>query len=195
MSMKHKYDIDKMLLSMVGYKGLFYPGIFANKNIPAKKGDYKIDSVKTEVLANTSTGQVLYDKRSGFMPVKLGWIRIPYAVMTVSGKKTIVETPLVGAQGTVKELISVDDWQITIAGILETGLGIYPEDDIREIITLYNSNESVSLISAFSDIIFDYGSDKVVITDISFPPMDGCEDMQAVKIECTSDAPYELIIE
>lgn len=206
MSMKHKYDIDKMLLSLIGYKGLFYPGIFANKKGQINEGGlldgkYELSTQAPAFNMFTSTGKYLYEPIGGddvttvFMPITVGGIFLPYAVMTISGKKTIVETALTGAKGTIKELISVDDYNISIAGILCNTDGIYPESEIREIVELYNKNESVPLISALTDMVFDKGCDKVVITNISFPPMDGCEDMQAVKIECTSDAPYELIIE
>ncbi|MEG2122088.1 MAG: DUF6046 domain-containing protein, partial [Rikenellaceae bacterium] len=155
--------------------------------------DYNIDSFKTDAATSTATGTVLYDEDGLFMPVTIGGLKIPFAVMTISGKKTIVETALVGAKGTVKELVSVDDYAITIAGMLYNGT-MYPELEISRFMELYLTNESVSLVSAFSDVVFNYGSDKVVIKSVSFPPMGGCEEMQAVKIECVSDAPYELII-
>ena len=42
---------------------------------------------------------------------------IPNAVISIRGKKSIVETAMVGRKGTVKELISVDDYEIRIAGV------------------------------------------------------------------------------
>lgn len=203
--MTHKFDIGKMLISLVGYKGLFYPGIYAN--IPSTintgglyDGKYVLPSSAPAFNSLTSTGKQLYDfdpvTLSGiaFMPVSIGGITLPLAVMTVSGKKTIIETALTGAKGTVKELISVDDFNISIAGMLYNAEGVYPEDQIREFMELYNTNESVHLVSAFTDMVLGY-SDQVVIKSISFPPMPGCEEMQAVKIECVSDAPFELIID
>lgn len=206
MSMTHKYDIGKMLLSMVGYKGLFYPGIFANKKSQINEGGlldgkYTLPSTASTSGMFTSTGKPLYEMIPGgdmllaFMPVTIGGILLPYAVMTISGKKTIVETALTGAKGTIKELISVDDYNLSIAGVLCNPDGVYPEQEIREFMELYNKNEAVSLVSAFTDMIFELGNDKVVLKSISFPPINGCEEMQAVKIECVSDAPFELIIE
>ncbi|MEG0499905.1 MAG: DUF6046 domain-containing protein, partial [Rikenellaceae bacterium] len=38
---------------------------------------------------------------------------IPNAIISCTGKKTIVETPMVGRKGAVKELINVDDYEIS----------------------------------------------------------------------------------
>ena len=37
--------------------------------------------------------------------------------------------------------------------------------------------------------------DRVVITDIQYPPTPGVEDGQAVTIECETDSPFELIVQ
>ncbi len=42
-------------------------------------------------------------------------LELPDAIISITGKKTIVETAMVERKGTVKELISVDDYDITIA--------------------------------------------------------------------------------
>lgn len=187
--MEHKFDVVKILKSAIGYKGLPFPGAF-----------YGID--KATFKEFTDKGTRLYKKdhlgRWYFLPVTFktegGEIEFPTAVISVTGKKTIVETHMVGRKGSVKELINVDDYKVSLAGFIQTTDRTYPENEIVEIMELFNINKSVELISALTDLIFDEG-DKVVITDISFPPTAGLEDGQVVKINCVTDKPFELIIE
>lgn len=204
--MKHKYDITNILIGLVGYRGLPFPGAFTP---PRPNGTYKGDS-QEDYEINTQAaprqeyikGTRLYaqDKlgRWYFMPVRLkhkaiqtgdNTIELDYAVVSITGKKQIVETPLVGHKGSVKELISIDDYKISITAFVQGDNGTYPADAIIAIRELYNINEAVELISVFTDLLFDEG-DKVVVTDISFPATPGIEDGQAVKLELVTDKPF-----
>ena len=110
------------------------------------------------------------------MPVELNGIEIPNAVISIRGKKTIVETPMVGRKGTVKELISVDDYEIRIAGVaLDND---FPDRQISELNELYNVKE-----------------DKVVIKSMDFAEMRGCETAQVFTMELVTDRSFELIVE
>ncbi len=72
--------------------------------------------------------------------------------------------------------------------------GTWPEDEIERMRDLYNVNESVNLLCALTDLILDE-DDRVVITGIDFPSTPGIEDGQVIRIECTTDKPFELIVE
>ena len=112
----------------------------------------------------------------------------------MSAKKNIVETPLVGRKGAVRELISSEDFKVSIRAVARTEDGTYPADQIVAFKELYNVNEAVELKSVLTDLLFDE-NDKVVITDMSFPETPGVEDEQEVEIECVTDKPFELTIE
>jgi hypothetical protein len=201
--MTPKFDIGKALLSYIGYKGLPYPGAFMFM-LPKrrKQPEYEGAPQAQPQREFTDKGTRLYKKdhlgRWYFMPVTFiadgKEYEIPEAVLSITGKKTIIETPMVGRKGSVKELINIDDYKVSIAGYISSQDGSYPEDAITEIRELFNVNRSVELVSALTDLIFDDG-DKVVITDISFPSTPGVEDGQIVKIECITDKPFELIID
>lgn len=191
-------------MSAAGYKGLPYPGVFFGmaKTGHISESDYDAPEAATPFKEFTDKGTRLYKKdhlgRWYFMPVTFktenGEMEFPTAVVSVTGKKTIVETHMVGRKGSVKELINVDDYKVSLAGFIQTTDRTYPENGIVEVMELFNTNKAVELISALTDLIFDDG-DKVVITDISFPPTAGLEDGQVVKLECVTDKPFELIIE
>ena len=117
---------------------------------------------------------------------------IPNAVISINGKKTIVETAMVGRKGTVKELISVDDYEINIAGVaLDSD---FPDSQIAELNDLYNINEAVTLKCALTDIFLEE-EDKVVLKSIDFQEMRGCETSQVFKMNLVTDRSFELILE
>ena len=199
-----EYNIPNLLASIVGFRGLPFPGaVFPNR--PGgnyKGGSFEAETEATERQERTKRGSTLYKQdfrgRWYFMPVvfehpDVGQVEIPYAVISVTGKKNIVETQLVGRKGSVKELINLDDYRITIAGFIQSTDGSYPEDEIVQVRDLYSVNESVELICALTDLILDE-DDKVVITDIDFPSTPGIEDGQVIRIECLTDKPFELIL-
>ena len=196
-----QFNLGDMLLNVIGYKGLPYPGGF----IPDAPGKYKADGYEypgEQASEKTSSdfGSTLRKKdaqgRWYFMPIALEHkgteYEIPNAVISIRGKKSIVETAMVGRKGTVKELISVDDYEIRIAGVcLDVD---FPDQQITALNELYNINESVTLKCALTDIFLDE-EDKVVIKSIDFAEMKGCETAQVFTMELVTDRSFELILE
>jgi len=113
------------------------------------------------------------------------------AVISITAKKTIVETPLVGRKGSVKELISIDDYEIKLM-IVFSG-DDYPEYDVLDLVTLWEINESVNMNCAVTDY-FLQEDNKVVIKTLDFPAMEGNEDMQVIILTLLSDKNFELEI-
>ena len=196
-----QFNLGDMLLNVIGYKGLPYPGGF----IPDAPGKYKADGYEypgEQASEKTSSdfGSTLRKKDAQghwyFMPIALEHkgteYEIPNAVISIRGKKSIVETAMVGRKGTVKELISVDDYEIRIAGVcLDVD---FPDQQINALNELYNINESVTLKCALTDIFLDE-EDKVVIKSIDFAEMKGCETAQVFTMELVTDRSFELILE
>lgn len=201
--MKHRFNIPNLLLSYIGHKGLIYPGLFVNKLDKTGKiytgEDFNDIPDAPDARMNLASGTPLYKEDERllgnyyFMPVILGDVEIPAAVISMTGKKSIVKTALTEHRGTVKELISVDDYDISIIGTLYNSDHRYPEEEIAQVRDLYSRNESVKLISALSDLLLEQ-DDMVVIESIKFPETAGNEEMQVVELTCVSDAPFELEI-
>lgn len=219
--MQHKYDIRKLLLSTLAYKGAIYPGIFSgslDKNVlafPALDYDKMPETFTTKYFTDGGTPirKSNYLGRYYFMPVyissanidfatpdehigttkKIGF-EIPHAVISITGKKTIVETPLTGRSGTVKELISTDDYEISITGVIESNDRInYPEAEVAMMKQLFEMNQSVELISALSDIVLGNNT-KIVLKSCNFPVSGAVEYAQVVEFTAVSDQPFELEI-
>ena len=131
-----------------------------------------------------------------FMPVVLVHkgkeYEMPNSLISIRGKKHIVSTPMVGRKGTVKELISMEDYEIRIQGV---ALGTdWPDDQLADIKEIYAVNESVQLKCALTDIFMDE-EDMVVIKSIDIPEMRGVEHAQTYSLDLETDRSFELIME
>lgn len=141
-------------------------------------------------------GSNLPSGRSVFMPVQIGELLLPNEpTVFISGRKEIVKTRLAGSKrkGSVKELIGVDDYVITIRGIAIThnSTTVYPEATVKGIIDLYNQNASLEIRSAITNLLGIY---RVVIESIDFPEMIGVQHAQAYQLKCVSDEEFVLEI-
>lgn len=175
--MATSFDIQKIFRDTWGY----HPPVF-DVSVQPEQSSKKIDYFAKGLFG-----------RPYFMPVKLGEVNLPNPVIKITSKKTIVETAMVNRVGTVKELISLEDYRINIKGIIITEDNSYPEDDIRTIHELYKQNTSFPIISALTNI-FLTDDNKVVITDITWPEVSGTQNVKTYEMNLVSDHPFDLII-
>lgn len=196
-----EFNIKDILLSILGYKGLPYPGAWfpdVKRKNQTEDFTYYGDSLDEKLY--TDKGTLLRKKdaqgRYYFMPVfflyKDKSYEIPNALISFTGKKTIVETPMVGRKGSVKELINIDDFEISIQSIAQAE--DFPEAALVELNEIYNINESITLKCALTDLFLEQ-DDKVVIRSIDLSDMKGTETFQVFKMELVTDRSFELIIE
>lgn len=194
----------EILQNVAGYKGLPFPGAWIQGKFDRggyTGENYSPDSRQEPVKEYSNKGTALYKKdllgNYYFLPVVFMYAGKEYeitcAMISITGKKNIVSTPLVGRKGTVKELINEDDYQINITGVIIGSGHQFPEEQLDEIKELYSVNEAIELKCALTDVFLSEG-DKVVITDISFPQSGQTEYTQAVEIQCISDRAFELIL-
>ena len=70
------------------------------------------------------------------------FLRIDTVLITVTGSKNIIKTPIVGRRGTVKEYISMGDYQINVKGAIfpdqtkTSNANVYPRDRVDLLIQL-----------------------------------------------------------
>lgn len=168
------------------------------QRVLADPADYTVDidsgnngefvTVRNAINQNLPTGKPL------FMPVKIGGIVLPNEPsMTLSSRKNIIETSLVGStrRGTVKELIAIEDWSITIKGIAinyDSPFN-YPEDVVKSLNNLYEKNEAVEIQSGLTSLLGIY---RIVIQEVIFPEMIGVQHAQAYQFTCVSDEEFLL---
>lgn len=172
-----------------------YEYIFGYK-VPDKSDSIKIEQAAAR-LEGSSLGQPYYETdlfgREFFMPVKLDGYLIPFAVIGMTWKKTIVKEAMPERGGCVKEIISVDDYEFNIKGLLVSPDNAFPEQGIIDIHNIFKKNNSVQLRSALTAIVLSGTySERVLITDVKWPPSSGVEHVKAFDITVESDMVYEL---
>lgn len=196
-----EFNIAKVLVSALGYKGLPYPGVwFPSGKITGKEPEYQYEGQAKDVRTHSDLGSVLRKQdaqgRYYFMPVVLERkgkeYEIPNSVISFTGKKNIVETAMVGRKGSVKELINIDDYEISIQGVVQSD--DFPEAELVELNELYNINESVILKCALTNVFLEE-DDKVVIKSLDVSDMKGTDSFVIIKMSLITDRNFELIIE
>lgn len=202
--MTHRFDVAGLLLDAARLRGKRYSGMPDAENAaryqaaPAYEGMPGASALRSETAGGVPIRRQDATGRWYFMPVwvrsSLGEMELPCAVIRVTGKKRIVETPLVGRRGAVNELVSVDSYQVEVTVALVGEDGNYPEELVKQLRDLYELNEAVELVSALTDLVFET-DDKIVIESIDLPAMGGVEDVQIVKLKAHTDAAVELVIE
>lgn len=144
--------------------------------------------MRNSIKSNLPTGQPV------FMPVRLGGLVLPNEPsLIINSRKNIVETALAGStrRGTVKELISIEDWSVTIRGVAINYASklVYPEDIVKDLRDLYEQNESLEIMCALTNLLGIY---RLVIREFELPEMIGIQHAQAYQFICTSDEDFIL---
>jgi hypothetical protein len=125
---------------------------------------------------------------------------VPEAVVSVTRRKEIVTTRVVGGNGTVKEFIADDDVDISITiGIVATKNGDektlawdeYPEDELRKMRKILDARKSIDVFSDFLDL---FEISKIVVTDYNLVQSTHTN-RQVVTINAVSDADYVIYSE
>lgn len=123
-------------------------------------------------------------------------VMLPYAVVAITAQKRIVETTLVEQGGTLKELIGLEDYVISIKGLMVGKDNVFPEADIAALRDLYECNIPISMQCALTDIFLlrphRNGSEKVVIKDLKWPFIKGYPSIRPYELTLLSDHPFRL---
>ncbi len=120
-------------------------------------------------------------------------LTIDDAIVSVSLKKEIVRTALVGLNGTIKEYINQSDYDIRISvGIVATRDGQivdeYPQEGISIVRDFLLENEALEVQSIFLDL---FGIDQMVIADFSLSQQTA-SNRQVIEIKAISDREYVI---
>lgn len=127
---------------------------------------------------------------------------LPYSVIKITGKKTIIRTPLPERIGTVKEQYNIDDYKISIKGFLigdKIVAAGFPEDDLYNLKQLYEAKTAVTIDNALSNIFLTnndldfFEQRRVVITNLELPEVQGGrKNVRPFALEMESDSVFTL---
>ena len=142
---------------------------------------------------NSGDGLLVGDNTTGSL--KDWWL--PYPVISITSRKTIIETPLTERRGTVKELINIQDYEIVVKGFIISNTNEFPEADVTTLRDLYEQNIALSIQCPLTDIFLlrpdRSGSDQVVIKELIFPSIAGVKNVRPYELRLVSDEPFNLI--
>jgi hypothetical protein len=206
-------DIEKMRKifgATWGFIGLPFPEMII-KGLPTKQeGKFQAEEFnlydKNETVLGISELGVQYRAINSmgsevFMPV---WLSehdrnateylLPNTVMSITSRKNIVTTPLVNRDGSVKEEISLGDWEIQIRGVLIGRYNNYPEAEKQIMVEWYKRRKAFNIQNVRTAICLDK-NEKVVITELKFPEIRGFENTQPYEMRLLSDLEFSLYVE
>lgn len=146
----------------------------------------------TPVVADiTFEGGSYTDNETGRL-ITFPTLTLQTVLITVSQPKRIIKTDIQGRNGTVKEYIGMDDFQITINGILTAGNGIFPVEDMSDLRDIFKAPVSIPVISRYLQLLEIF---NIVVEEYTFDQEAGGYSKQNFTLNCVSDAPVELIIQ
>lgn len=160
--------------------------------------ELRADKVETIIEGGSELISQLGNKL--FMPCELndeyslGKFQLPNEpIVEVRGGKRIVKTEIDGMDGTFKELFSLDDYQVTIRGLIvqEDGSNNYPQEAVR---TLRDFCELQHEVTINCEITNYFNIAQIVIESWEFPALEGFPGVQPYILNCLSDKDYKLVL-
>ena len=194
------------------------PGEGFKPNLPAVSGYTKGKRVEQ----GTSAGSDYYRTdgvlgREYFMPVIITYptgalqnnngvvqpngqtatISLPFPIVSIKGRRKIIDTPLTERTGTVQEYINSEGYEIRIRGFIIAATNDYPEATVVQMRKLIESTFPVSIACPKTDIFLirpgSSGSDQVVLYDYDFPDLKGVKNVQPYELMFRTCEPFNLI--
>ena len=199
-------DLQRIFKDTWGYIGLPFPEIMAKAivGIPQqyRAGEYHFER-PIEPIYSQKGVSIRIENEKGidiFMPIWLSnadreamQYLLPNTMMSLTSKKNIVVTPLVNRDGTVKEEISLGDWEINIKGVLVGFGNSYPDAEKQTLVNWYKEKRAFHIQNARTAVCLG-DNEKVVITELNFPEIRGYENTQPYELKLLSDVEFSLYI-
>lgn len=205
-----EFDLKEIFRTVWGYNAP--PFMFDLQNKVQKKLGFNAPDEANEAYDFGTTperretnikGSPFYAKNANgnevFLPIWLihedgSKFLLPNTVSSFTSKTTIVETPMVSRQGTVKEEISVDDWEINVKGIIVSTDDDYPDQQVYDLNQLKVASITFGIENARASLLLEE-NEMVVIKSLTFPELKGMKNIQPFEMNLVSDIDFELIIE
>jgi hypothetical protein len=179
-------DIAELFQKTFGRKPYVVPGISNTESNPSQA--YKIDTgITKQEQEFTAKGSLIKEQYRGIeilLPIRFYdeaalLMYLPYCVISVSTRKTMIETALSERTGTVKEQFNIEDYVFNIKGFLINEGRAFPEEEIALLNTLYKTLKAVTIENALTNIFLTdpqltpSEQKRVVIYDFNLPEVQG----------------------
>jgi hypothetical protein len=178
----------------------FQAGVrIVTKTAPTPDSGFKTSALGTPVVSNLSIkagnytdiyGSVIYYP-DVFANNNNQNFDVDTVLFNINQSRNIIKTPIQGLDGTVKEYISDGDYIINIKGVIQGANGVYPTQDVENLISICQAKCALTI---FSDYLQILGITNIVIENYSLPQEMGSQSQQVFELNCLSDVNY-LIFE
>jgi hypothetical protein len=185
-----KFNLNDVYQAVFGLKGLPFP-LLAQQNGYLRN---PLDGERVQNLLETVAGKKASPYVGQVMNiVRLNDIELPNEPLIELGlSKNLVITEMTNYEGTVKESMGMNDWDITIRGvIIGENENSYPIAEIQNLRKISETRESVEVISEYLNL-FDVF--YIAIRSIRFPVFEGAPHIQPYEIQALSDKIVELVV-
>lgn len=150
-------DIVELFQKTFNSKPYLVKEVIAEQEINGYRLRESISKVEQEFTAKGSLIKEQFRGVEVMLPIRFydGPVLItylPFCVISVRGGKTIVETALAEQIGTVKEQFNTDDYEFNIKGFLISEDRKFPEAEIDNLRTLFETQKAVTIDNALSNI-------------------------------------------
>lgn len=186
----------KFDLLNIGFQNL-KPKLFDIDQADGETAD-KRSYLGTPVFSNLEIPAGQYEDDEGVI-INFEGVRLDTVLFDIVLEKNIVRTPINGRNGTVKQFISLGDYQINVQGLINGGsnerLEVFdyrnqvPEEQIRKLNAIFKVPQEIEVISEFLDF-FDIST--VVIQGGGIAQKEGSRDTLFLNVGMLSDTPIEL---
>jgi len=136
-----------------------------------------------------------YNKYTGAIEkAGYGKYTLPYScIVDFNRQNNVITTPVLGGNGTVKELYGIGDWEITIRGIAFNNdkAGNPAHEQIKQLIAWSDLCDSIEVGGS---VFLNKGIDRIVIKSIDIQPIEAKWNVIPFTIQAISDEPIELTI-
>lgn len=157
-------------------------------DIPAINESYK-GSLTTPVFTDLEFQSVTYETNIKGRFITTPNIKYYTVLLGVTQAKKIVKTEIQGRDGTVKEYIGMDDYGITINGVITAGNGYSPASDVSQLKQILDAPIPIPVASAYLN---NLSITNLVIESYELAQEAGGYSYQTFTINAISDVPVEL---
>lgn len=121
------------------------------------------------------------------------WEQLTYnaVLITVTQAKKIIKTEIAGKNGTVKEYIGLDDYNVQVNGIITGANGVHPTDEISKLKAMLDAPVPIKVSCPY---LQNLGVMNLVVDTYEIGQSEGGYSYQQFSISFIDDIPTELLI-
>lgn len=191
--------ISQAIVGLVEYANLHNVKIHNEQNSPYvinAKTAKQDTPVATSKLGNAVYSNVIFNSATVYDSIgriSAFWedFVINDCLINVSQSKKIITTEIQGKDGTVKEYIGLDDFQVQIVGRLSGTYNVNPKLDTKDLKNILDAGQPLAVTSWY---LQNLGITDIVIKDYNFDQNEGEYSTQYFSINAMSDKIVEAFI-